>query len=201
MTGPASWPTRTHVWAHPVDAEHLRAVRDDAARLGGDLTHLVLEVVAYAAEEAEALGRVGRCAVVVHDDGSVAVSDDGRGTETRRDDAGRVVRKPVMATRDVRFFGTDAVRLADGRPRQGMSVVAALSTWLRHSNHRAEGSWTQEYRHGLPVDELTEVPPTGRTGTAVRFLPDPALVPDLRLDEALLADPWLEVRVRRSGPS
>lgn len=200
MTQRSRWATTTHVWAHPVDEAHLAAIRAEPARYApGGLTHLVLEVLAYAAEEAEARGVVGRSDVVVHDDGSVSVSDDGRGTEIRRDEAGRVVRKPVMATRDVRFFDTGAAVLADGLPRHGMSVVAALSTWLRHTNHRAKGSWTQEYRHGVPVEELREVEPCGRTGTTVQFLPDPELVPAGVLDEAQLIDPWLKISVQREG--
>ena len=101
--------------------------------------HLVLEVLAYAADEAEELG--GRRAVVtVLGDGSVAVADCGRGTDTRVDDQGRTIKKPVMATKDLRFF--DAVNpkmLPDGRPRRGMSVVAALSTWLEPTNGDARG--------------------------------------------------------------
>ena len=127
--GREQWPTTTHVWAYPVDAEHLAAIAADPDRFAaGGLTHLVLEVLAYAAEEAEARGVIGRADVVVRPDGSVEVCDDGRGTQTRRDETGQVIRKPVMATRDVRFFGTDAERLADGLPRNGMSAVAALST-------------------------------------------------------------------------
>lgn len=192
------WATVTHVWAHPVDEDHLAAIRAQPGRYADGVTHLVLEVLAYAAEEAEARSRTGRCDVVVHPDGSILVTDDGRGTETRRDADGRMVRKPVMATRDVRFFEQDAAQLADGLPRQGMSVVAALSTWLRHTNHRVEGSWTQAYRHGVPVEELQEVEATSRTGTTVHFLPDPELVPRGDLAEAVLTDPWLDIRVQRA---
>ena len=85
----------------------------------------------------------GAAAVVVHPDGSVSVTDDGRGTDTRFDGE-TAVRKPIMATGDLRFFDADPpVMLPDGHPRRGMSVVAALSDWLVHTNHRREGSWTQ----------------------------------------------------------
>ena len=57
-----------------------------------------------------------------------AVADNGRGTDTRYDERGEPVRKPVMATKDLRFFDTaGAELLPDGHPRRGMSVVAALS--------------------------------------------------------------------------
>jgi topoisomerase-4 subunit B len=73
--------------------------------------------------------------VVLHRDGLVSVQDDGRGTEVRRDVDGGVIRKPVMATKDLRFFDVEReVYLPDGAVRRGMSVVAAVSRWLEHAN-------------------------------------------------------------------
>ena len=162
----------THDWAASVGAGHLAEVRRRAQGLApGGALHLVLEVLAYAADEADALGS-GRARVTLHGDGSVSVDDDGRGTETRLDDAGRPVRKPVMSTPDLRFFGaTDPPALPDGHARRGISVVAALSTWLVHANRRADGAWTQRYEHGVPVTGLVPVDPDGVTGTMVHFLP------------------------------
>jgi len=123
------------------------------------------------------------------------VADDGRGTDTRRDDDGRLVRKPVMATKDLRFFDRDCAVLPDGSTRRGMSVVAALSTWLEHTNYRMDGAWTQRYEHGLPAGDLVELSPSGRTGTTVRFLPDAKLVPWEGEDPALPpAFRWIKVR-------
>jgi topoisomerase-4 subunit B len=95
----------THDWAASVDRVHLYSIRSDpAAYAPGGLLHLVLEVVAYANDEAEALGRPGKCVVTLHSDGSVSVADDGRGTDTRRGSNGEMVKKPVMATKDLRFY-------------------------------------------------------------------------------------------------
>lgn len=133
-------------------------------------------MLAYAADEAACSGS-GRGVVTLHSDGSVSVADDGRGTETRVDDRGRAFKKPVMATKDLRFFDCrDPVMLPDGHPRRGMSVVAALSVWLMHTNRRRGGSWSQRYQYGIPVTSLTPIPGDGTTGTAVHFLPDAALV-------------------------
>jgi DNA gyrase subunit B len=139
------------------------------------MLHLVLEVIAYAADEAEnTAGR--RCVVTLHNDGSVSAADNGRGTDTRYDAQGRPIRKPVMATKDLRYFDyPDAQRLPDGHARRGMSVVAALSEWLIHTNYRHDGAWTQRYEHGMPVADLLPMPGNGTTGTTVRFLPDAAL--------------------------
>lgn len=168
--------TETHDWAALVDRDHLADVRARATELGG-VAHLLLEVLAYPAEEAAENGG-GSCTVTLHADGSVGVVDAGRGTAVFRDADGRVLRKPVMATRDVRFFeADDSPLLPDGRPRRGMSVVAALSSRLEHTNRRAEGAWTQGYAHGVPVGELDELPADGTTGTTVAYRVDPDLVP------------------------
>ncbi|MER5689272.1 ATP-binding protein [Streptomyces sp. NPDC002205] len=172
----ASWVNTTHDWARIVDADHLGQIRQGSAEFApGGPEHLVLEIVAYAADEAASRGG-GRCVVTLHTDGSVSVKDDGRGTDTRVDEHGQVVKKPVMATKDLRFFDLpEAERLPDGHPRRGMSVVAALSEWLIHTNRRLNGSWSQRYEHGVPVTDLEPVEADGTTGTCIRFLPDEAL--------------------------
>ncbi|MEU0033533.1 ATP-binding protein [Streptomyces sp. NPDC006333] len=174
----ATWVNTTHDWAGSLDADHLARIRERAAEFTpGGPGHLVLEVVAYAADEAASRGG-GRCVVTLHADGSVSVKDDGRGTDTRVDEHGQAVKKPVMATKDLRFFDLpEAERLPDGHPRRGMSVVAALSEWLIHTNRRLNGSWSQRYEHGVPVTGLEPVESDGTTGTCVRFLPDQALRP------------------------
>ncbi|MET9463811.1 ATP-binding protein [Streptomyces sp. NPDC006544] len=168
-----SWVNTTHDWAGTVDVDHLDHIRREPSEFApGEPGHLLLEVVAYAADEAASRDG-GRCVIRLHGDGSVSVQDDGRGTDTRVDEHGRVVKKPVMATKDLRFFDVpEAERLPDGHPRRGMSVVAALSEWLIHTNRRRNGSWTQRYEHGVPVTDLEPTEADGTTGTCVRFLPD-----------------------------
>ncbi len=183
-----------------MDAEHLVAARALSEGLGSRMAvHLVLEVIAYADDEAEATGRRGSVEVTLRGD-EVSVSDDGRGTDTRFDDSGRPVRKPVMATRDVRFFDADdPPLLPDGLPRRGMSTVAAVSPWLVHENRRSDGAWRQGYRFGIPGSTLEEVERPGPTGTTVTFgLPSPHRVDPDRL-ASLVAD-LVHVDVRVVGP-
>jgi DNA gyrase subunit B len=173
-------PNASHDWATTVDADHLAEIRRQPARFApGGLLHLMLEVVAYAADEASVTGR-DRCLVTVYRDGSVSVADDGRGTDTRYDAQGRPIRKPVMATKDLRFFDRpDAPLLPDGHPRRGMSVVAALSVWLVHTNRRRDGAWSQRYEYGLPTTVLQSVAGTDGTGTTVHFRPDVRIGPSV----------------------
>jgi topoisomerase-4 subunit B len=177
MTAPQAWRSTTHDWSESVDRQHLGAIRSAASIFApGGATHLVLEVLAYAVDEA-AYVEAPHAVVTVHADGSISVADNGRGTDTRVDEQGQVVRKPVMATKDLRFFESPSPPLlSDGHPRRGMSVVAALSSWLVHSNRRREGSWTQRYEHGVPVSDLVPIDGDGSTGTTVHFLPDPRVV-------------------------
>ena len=195
----------THDWAAAVDFDHLARVRRDLATFTqGGVSHLVLEVIAYAAEEAERHNG-GLCVVTLHRDGSVSVSDNGRGTATRFEENGQPVKKPVMSSKDLRFFDSiDPPLLPDGHPRRGISVVAALSKWLVHTNRRRTGAWTQRYEHGVPVTDLLSVPDDGTTGTTVRFLPDESIRADTvraGLDDAIVAEAWphlsLEVRDER----
>lgn len=173
MSEPVSqWRNTTHDWASSVDVRHLAEVRAAPAVFApGGALHLVFEVLAYAADEAQGSGSL-HCTVALHRDGSISVADDGRGTDTRVDDQGRSIKKPVMATKDLRFFDHPmAEALPDEHPRRGLSVVAALSEWLIHTNRRTNGAWQQRYEYGLPVTGLEVLEPNGATGTTVQFRP------------------------------
>lgn len=174
----------THDWSRAVDAEHLAFIRGNQEVFAPTgVAHLVFEVLAYAAEEAET-GNGDRCVVTLREDGSITVADNGRGTATRVDGQGRAVRKPIMSTKDLRFFDhPDAQILPDGHPRRGISVVAALSEWLIHTNRRDGGAWTQRYEHGIPVTGLQPIDGDGTTGTTVHFRPAEGLRPPSEVDE------------------
>jgi DNA gyrase subunit B len=179
-----------------VDQIHLAAIQDRRDLYGaGGVRHLILEVLAYANDEADSLGRVGRARVIMQPNATVTVVDDGRGTDTRIDSEGHVIRKPVMATKDIRFFDSlDSPLLPDGLPRRGMSTVAALSTELVHENHRAHGSWSQTYRQGIPEDQLQTLNESETTGTSVRFQTEVEGTDALTAGD-LVAFPWLHVEV------
>ncbi|MFH8985684.1 ATP-binding protein [Streptomyces varsoviensis] len=195
--GNDNWRNTTHDWAATVDRDHLADIRRNPATFApGGTRHLILEVLAYAADEAEC-GHGGHCRVTLHPDGSISVADDGRGTDTRFDGDGRPVKKPVMASKDLRFFDfPEAQTLPDGHPRRGMSVVAALSEWLVHTNRRRDGAWSQRYEHGLPVADLEPLADDGTTGTTVRFRPDNRLRTARTAGElADLVAPWPSLTV------
>src|SRR6476659_7982804 len=198
MNERSTWTATTHDWSNDVDTEHLAQIRRRIDLYGvGGRRHMILEVLAYANDEAESVGRVGTVLVTTYGDGTVCVADDGRGTDTRVDSEGRAIRKPVMATRDLRFFDTthDEV-LPDGRPRRGMSTVAALSAVLVHENHRVDRAWSQPYRNGVPEAELHELAAGSGQGTSITFLPDDSVrgPSDLTVEDHT-AFPWLRIEV------
>jgi topoisomerase-4 subunit B len=173
----------THDWSEPVDVRHIEAVLREARRwVDCGIEHLVLEVLAYAVDEA-AEGSTRSIDVLLGSDGSIVVADDGRGTDTRQDVDGTWQVKPIMSTADLRFYGVaDAPLLADGHARSGMSVVAACSSWLQHTNLRSDSAWSARYESGMPVGAPAPIPVAGTTGTSVRFRPDPRLFGDRRVD-------------------
>lgn len=177
MTGESSPQQATHDWSADPELGHLEEIRRRSEFYAPDgVLHLVHEVLAYVNDESEFSGR-SACEVRLFADGSVSVTDQGRGTDTHTR-AEKTVRKPVMSTRDLRFFdAADPPLLPDGTARRGMSVVAALSTWLVHTNRRAEGAWVQRYERGLPASDLASVPVNGETGTSVHFLAGFELTP------------------------
>jgi hypothetical protein len=79
------WRNTTHDWASSVDDAHLAEVREHPSRFAaGGTAHLIFEVIAHAADEAANTGNAARCVVSLHNDGSVSVADNGRGTEPLR---------------------------------------------------------------------------------------------------------------------
>ena len=189
------WIPTTHDWTHDVDIAHLDEIQRDRLRYeAGGRRHQMLEVLAYADDEAAALERVGVATVHISQDDSVSIADDGRGTDTRTDSNGTLIRKPIMATKDLRFFdATTPPVLSDGLPRRGISTVSALSSLLTHENRRTEGAWFQEYRHGFPTAPVCNAPRTPGTGTTVSFRSELG-APTHLTDADLRAFQWLEIR-------
>jgi DNA gyrase subunit B len=156
--------------------------------------NLVVEVVQNAVDEAMA-GHCSAIDVVVHPDGSVEVSDDGRGIPVDALPSGRSAAEVVLTTLHAGGkFGSDAYGAAGGLHGVGVSCVNALSSSLALDITRDGGAWRARFERGAVVEPLVRLAThTDGSGTRIRFQPDGAIFPDTNVPDALLA-PWLHAQ-------
>lgn len=136
------------------------------------LHHLIWEVVDNSVDEAMA-GYATRVDVTLLADGGVEVIDDGRGIPTGMHAQGVPTIEVVMTQLHAGGkFDSDSYAVSGGLHGVGISVVNALSTRLEAEVDHAGYHWTQEYKDATP-GKLIQGEPTTRTGTTIRFWPDP----------------------------
>lgn len=138
------------------------------------LHHLVYEVVDNSVDEALA-GYCNHVLIQMNHDGSVTVTDDGRGIPTDiHPDTGLSGVETVMTVLHAGGkFGDGGYKVSGGLHGVGVSVVNALSEWLEVKVWRNNTVFTQRYERGVPMTALEPSPTTeNRRGTAVTFFPD-----------------------------
>ncbi len=137
------------------------------------LHHLVWEVVDNSIDEAMA-GHATRIEVRILQDDTVVVTDDGRGVPVGKHATGKDALEVVHTVLHAGGkFGGGGYKVSGGLHGVGVSVVNALSEWLRVETARDGYVWAQEYARGKPTSPVTKVGPQGsRRGTRTAFRAD-----------------------------
>ncbi|MDO8555129.1 MAG: DNA topoisomerase (ATP-hydrolyzing) subunit B [bacterium] len=143
------------------------------------LHHLIWEVVDNSIDEAMA-GYAKHIAIALLQGGRVRVVDDGRGipVETHKQTKKSALETVMTVLHAGAKFGGGGYKVSGGLHGVGVSVVNALSSWLRAEVCRDGEVWAQEYQRGKPKTKVVKVGKGKKTGTAITFEPDPEIFAD-----------------------
>ncbi len=140
------------------------------------LHHLVWEVVDNSIDEAMA-SQATKIFITIKGDGTVIVVDDGRGVPVGKHATGKDALEVVHTVLHAGGkFGGGGYKVSGGLHGVGVSVVNALSEWMRVESARDGGVWAQEYARGKPLGPVKKISPQGdRRGTTTSFRADPVM--------------------------
>ncbi|HAX38965.1 TPA: DNA topoisomerase (ATP-hydrolyzing) subunit B, partial [Candidatus Azambacteria bacterium] len=163
------------------------------------LHHLIWEVLDNSIDEAMA-GYAKNIAISLLPENKVTVVDDGRGIPV---DIHKQTKKSALETVMTTLhaggkFGGQSYKVSGGLHGVGVSVVNALSKWLKAEVCRDGYVWAQEYERGKAITKVKKVgkcPPAGdvpkghkKTGTTVTFDPDPEVFKEITFDSKRILD-------------
>jgi DNA gyrase subunit B len=159
--------------------EGLEAVRKRPGMyIGGTgiegLHHLIWEVVDNSIDEAMA-GFCNEIGVIIHNDNSVSVADNGRGIPVERHkQTGKSALETVLTVLHAGGkFGGEGYKISGGLHGVGVSVVNALSSYVKATVYKEGTEYIQEYKDGgKPVGGVKKIGKTDKTGTTITFMPD-----------------------------
>lgn len=164
------------------------------------LHHLVYEIVDNSIDEALA-GRCDTIRVVIHQDNSITVSDNGAGIP--------VGMHPKMGIPTVEVvhtilhaggkFGTGGYKVSGGLHGVGASVVNALSQYMEVEVSREGKVYTQRYERGITKTKLLETGESETSGTRTTFLPDPEIFTETEFDNKILLTRFREMAFLNRG--
>jgi len=164
------------------------------------LHHLVYEVVDNSIDEAMA-GYCDRIEVIINEDNSVTVIDNGRGIPVGiQPKVGRpAVEVALTMLHAGGKFGGGGYKVSGGLHGVGVSVVNALSEWLEVEVRREGNIYWQKYERGVPVTDLEVIGQSEIDGTKVTFKPDPDIFEELDFSYDILCQRLRELSFLNKG--
>ena len=153
------------------------------------LHHMIKELADNAIDEVIA-GFATTVDVVLHEDGSVTVNDNGRGipVDTHPKTGKSTLETVLTILHAGGKFGSGGYKVSSGLHGVGLSVVNALSTKLSAEVKRDGFSWRQDYALGAPTTKVSKGEKTSATGTSVRFYPDASIFESIEFDYDWVVD-------------
>ncbi len=168
----------------------------------GGLHTMVREVVDNSVDEVMA-GRATTVEVVLHNDGSVTVSDDGQGIPTGPHPKMKISTLQVVMTilHAGGKFDNKGYKVSSGLHGVGVSAVNALSSYMRVDVHNARDGmqYYQEYKAGVPQADVKKIGPTTKRGTVTHYMPDTSIIQTLDYNFKALAQRFREMSYLNKG--